>query len=57
MADYVKLVRVARRLAKVRSANYVICLHVDQFVASGIFDKVRAATLDFDRQADLAGIR
>jgi ABC-type multidrug transport system fused ATPase/permease subunit len=47
---------IAHRLSTVRNADIVVYLSEGKVMATGTFDEVRKAVLDFDRQAKLMGL-
>ena len=51
------LITVAHRLSTVRSADLVIYMESGRVVASGSFQEVRNKVPNFDRQAELMGLR
>ena len=52
----VTLLVIAHRLATVRESDSVVYLESGQVRAIGVFDEVRAAVPDFDRQVALLGL-
>jgi ABC-type multidrug transport system fused ATPase/permease subunit len=53
----VTTITVAHRLATVRFADQVLYLENGVIVARGTFNEVRSQVVDFDRQANLLGLK